>query len=325
MSLIRSASALVFGVVISIGAIVSSSAADLPVKAPPPPATPWVFDVHGNFDLNYQSSRVTGSGLLLYPTSSSLLQPSGGLKLDIYKDPSGFINSFSVYGGTWFESWLDSPVGARHWTETDWWGGFTVGFAKYWSFTAEYVQFLFPGGGSVDNYDATLAFNDSSFWPIALNPYVTVWTVANGGPAVPLGSTHGTRVTVGIGPSVTPWKPIPLTLTFPLAITMAPSDFWNRNDGTTNFCGTTNTLPCSLNSVGFVLAGVDAKYMLDAYIPKRLGNWYIKGGVHYFHIANDALLAAQTSVTPGGTGVVGTFADAHKDIVVLNTGIGFSF
>ena len=37
--------------------------------------------------------------------------------------------------------------------------------------------------------------------------------------------------------------------------------------------------------------GIDAKYMLDAYIPKRLGSWYVKAGVHYFHIANDALLA----------------------------------
>jgi hypothetical protein len=42
------------------------------VKATPV-ATPWVFDVHGGFDLNFQSSRVTGSGLLLYPTNSSLM------------------------------------------------------------------------------------------------------------------------------------------------------------------------------------------------------------------------------------------------------------
>jgi hypothetical protein len=288
-------------------------------------ASPWVFDVHGGFDLNYQSSRVTGSGLLLYPTSSSLLQPSINLKLDVYKDPMGFINSFSVYGGLWNEEWLSTPVGVRHWTEMDWWAGFTVGFAKYWSVTGEFVQFVFPGGGSVDNYDFTLAFNDAGFWPVAFNPYVTVWYVANGGPAVPLGSTHGTRFTVGVAPSVTPWKPIPVTLTFPAAITFAESSYWNRNDGTTSFCGTSNAMPCATDSAGFALLGVDAKLMLDSVIPKRLGNWYLKGGVHYFHIFNDALLAAQTSVTPGGTGVVGTFADAHKDIVVLNTGVGFSF
>ena len=57
----------------------------------------------------------------------------------------GFINSFSVYGGIWNESWLDAPPRTRKWTEMDWWGGFTVGFAKYWSITAEHVEFLFPG------------------------------------------------------------------------------------------------------------------------------------------------------------------------------------
>ncbi len=327
MSVIRTTRALLVGAVLSLGGAACLSvatAADLmPVKAAPV-ATPWVFDVHGGFDLNFQSSRVTGSGLLLYPTNSSLMQPSAGLKLDIYKDPMGFINSFSVYGGIWNESWLDAPARTRKWTEMDWWGGFTVGFAKYWSFTAEHVEFLFPGGGSVYNYDFTLAFNDSSFWSVAFNPYVTVWYVAKGGPAVPLGEVHGTRFTIGVAPSVTPWKPIPLSFTFPTSITVADSKFWNRNDGTTNFCGLTNNLPCSLSNVGFVTTGIDAKYVLDAYIPKRLGSWYLKAGVHYFHIANDALLANQT-IFGGGTGVVTTFANAKQDIFIFNGGTGFSF
>jgi len=323
MSLIRAASALLVGAAISLGVVGSSAAADLlPVKAKAPPATPWVLDVHGGFDLNYQSSRVTGSGLLLYPTSSSLLQPSAGLRLDIYKDPTGFINSFSVYGGVWSESWLDSPPATRHWQEVDWWGGFTVGFAKYWRFTAEFVQFAFPSGGSVNNVNFTVGFDDSSFWPIAFNPYITVWYVASGGPAVPLGEEHGTRFTVGVAPTVTPWQTIPLSLTFPVSVTFADTKFWNREDGTTSFCGTLNNLPCDADNFGFFLAGVDAKYTLG-WVPKRLGSWYVKGGLHYYRIMNDALLAGQTAVA--GTNVVGTFDDAHKDIIVLNTGIGFTF
>ena len=74
----------------------------------------------------------------------------------------------------------------------DWWGGFTVGFAKYWTFTGEHVEFVFPGGGSVYNYDFTLAFNDGGLWPwpVAFNPFVTFWYVADGG-AVPLGTSTG--------------------------------------------------------------------------------------------------------------------------------------
>src|SRR5882757_3734593 len=44
-------------------------AADMPVlKAPPP--SPWVLDIHGSVDFDVANSRVTGGGLLLYPTSS---------------------------------------------------------------------------------------------------------------------------------------------------------------------------------------------------------------------------------------------------------------
>jgi hypothetical protein len=57
-------------------------------------------------------------------------------------------------------------------------------------------------------------------------------------------------------------------------------------------------------------------------VPKRLGSWYLKASGHYYHIYNDALLAAQT---PAGTGVVATFADAHRDIFVGTGSIGFSF
>ena len=72
--------------------------ADMPVlKAPP--ASPWVFDVHGFVDFTVANSRVTGGGMLLYPTSSTIVQPSMGVSLDIYKNSSGFINSFSAFVG----------------------------------------------------------------------------------------------------------------------------------------------------------------------------------------------------------------------------------
>src|SRR5262245_13615617 len=56
--------------------------AEMIVKAPPP--SPWVLDVHGFVDFSFGNSRVTGGGMLLYPTSSFLVQPSVGVSLDIY-------------------------------------------------------------------------------------------------------------------------------------------------------------------------------------------------------------------------------------------------
>ena len=69
--------------------------------------------------------------------------------------------------------------------------------------------------------------------------------------------------------------------------------------------------------------GLQAKYSLEAFIPKRLGSWYVKGGVQYYHIVNESLLAAQT--VAGGVGSVATFPDAKRDIVVGFAGIGFGF
>jgi len=54
--------------------------------------------------------------------------------------------------------------------------------------------------------------------------------------------------------------------------------------------------------------------------PKRLGTWYVKAGVQYYHIANDALLAAQQF-----NFATTTFPGAKDDIVLVNGGFGFSF
>ena len=63
MSIFKSASALVAGAVMSIGAVASSSvatAADLPVKAKVPVIGASVpLDVHGYFDLTFATTRVT--------------------------------------------------------------------------------------------------------------------------------------------------------------------------------------------------------------------------------------------------------------------------
>ncbi len=59
---------------------------------------------------------------------------------------------------------------------------------------------------------------------------------------------------------------------------------------------------------------------IDFLIPTRLGNWYISGGVQYYHLINDSLLLAQTFV-----GTASSFSSAHRDVTVGFAGIGFTF
>jgi hypothetical protein len=320
------AAALNVGVMYS-GSI--ASAADMPVKAlPPPPASPWVFDVHGFADLTVANTRVTGSGLYLYPRAA-VVQPSLGLSLDIYKDPKGFINSFSVFGGVWNETWTDPrlPVSGRHWQEMDWWAGASVGFAEHWKISAQHLEFLFPGGGAAINDTATLSFDDSYLgWLITFNPYINAFYTERGGSVVFLGKrTDAIRFDAGISPTYSFLKStgIPFTITAPISVAFGPSEFWNRNDGTTNFCGPLTNAPCALSNVGYYSAGLQGKLALDSVVPKRLGNWYVKGGVQWYHLDNDALLAAQT--VAGGIGSVPNFPSAKRDIAVVSGSTGFSF
>src|SRR5467141_1199085 len=105
-----------------------ASAADLPVKAPPPPA--FEFDVHGFVDLSFKNDYITPRGLLVTNTGLTT-QALMGLALDLYKDKGGFVNLISVYGGMWNDVWSkqNHPI-VKDWNEVDWFLGVSVKFAR---------------------------------------------------------------------------------------------------------------------------------------------------------------------------------------------------
>src|SRR2546425_11451088 len=62
----RCAWALVVGATLGFGGMLSGSptlAADLPVKAPPPPPAAPEFDIHGFFDISFKNDYITPRGL----------------------------------------------------------------------------------------------------------------------------------------------------------------------------------------------------------------------------------------------------------------------
>ncbi len=271
MSIIKSATAFVAGAALSLGAAAwasAASAADMPVKAA---ATPTVgasvpLDVHGYLEFQFANNRVTPGGLLIYPNRGFLYHTDIGLSVDIYKNPTGFINSFQVFGGIWNEYWTEPPVGGQEWQERDWWVGFTVGFAQHWSFSFSHVQFKLPSGPSAYNYAFSLAYDDSylGYW-LTFNPFVNVFYNAAGFTNIPTGS-NTYRVEIGVKPGFSLQKgwDIPLSVSFPTWVTVAPKSYYNRNDYTTNLCGTTGTAPCSLSNARHGLDRPAAQVRADA-------------------------------------------------------------
>ena len=321
---------------ISLGT--GASAADMPLKAPPAPVSPFVFDVHGFFDVSFKNDYITPRGLLVTNTGLTT-QILSGMALDIYKDKSGFINDISVYGGVWNDLWSkqhDPHVGS--WNEFDWFIGGDVKFAQSWKFGVQYIEFLPPANDLATSFPSTernvefsLSYDDSWLaWPISFHPYAKLFYAASGPSTVVLGKRGNTYdVELGLVPTwdTQKYTGIPLVFTAPTWVTVGPTSYWNRNDGTTNFCGPTSSLACPLSNSGVVSTGLTGKLALDSVIPKRLGSWYVDAGFQYYHILNDALLAAQifTGSAGGASNVFGTFPNSHRDVAVGFAGFGFNF
>ena len=340
MLCIKQGAALLVSAALGLGAACSAAvAADmaaLPRKAPPP--SPFVLDVHGFVDVTFKNTSVTPRGLMVREYSGLTTQVANGIAIDVYKDPGGFINGISFYAGTWNDIWSknnDPRVGS--WAEFDWWVGTSIKFARHWKFGVEYVEFLSPTTVATSfpaterNFEFSLAYDDSHWgYAIVINPYVKLFYAASGPSTVVLGKGGNTYdVEIGMVPTFDTKKytGVPLVFSAPTWITVGPKSYWNRQDGTTNFCGLLSNAPCATSNAGVFSTGLQAKYMLEPMIPKRIGSWYVKGGFQYYHIINEALLGAQvlTGAAGGASGVAGTFPNAHKDIVIGYGGFGFTF
>ena len=302
--------------------VTGAMAADLPSKKSVPALVDEESAVHGYVDMTFANTRVTGGGFLIYPRSG-LFQTEAGLSFDLYKNKTAFINSFTVFGGAWSETWTSPPVGGRHWQEVDWWVGASVGFADHFKLSAQLLTFQFPGGGSIKNATATLSYDDSYLgWPITINPYINLFYNYGGLSAMPMGKTGTYRVDIGVNPTYSFKKSagIPLTLSAPTWIALAPKNFTYVPTPANRVCGPLSNLTCATNTASLFSTGLQAKYSLENVVPKKFGSWYLKAGVQYYHLMNDAVIGTQVRA-----GTYATFPQAKKDILVVSGGIGVSF
>jgi hypothetical protein len=311
------ATALVLGVA-SFGS--GATAADMPIKAPPPPPAP-TLDIHGFGDISIKNDYITPRGLLVTNTGLTT-QILSGLAWDIYKNKTGFVNNVSVYGGVWNDLWSKQnhpQVGS--WNEFDWFVGGSVKFAQDWKFDSMYIEFLSPPHNFriERNFQFTLSYDDSRWntW-LPINPYVRLWYAASGDSTVVTGKMGQVYyVELGATPTLDLNKyNVPLVLTVPTWVSVGPSDYWNR--GLTG-CGASIFTPCAAQNAGVFTTGLTGRVPLK-FVPPNLGNWSVYAGFQYYYLINDSLLLAQTMV-----GTAPTYLTAHRDIGLGFAGLSFNF
>jgi hypothetical protein len=355
----RYASTLAVGAIVGLGVAgfgSAASAADLPLKAPPAPASsPFVLDIHGFVDISIKNDYITPRGLVVHD-SGLASQYLMGMVFDVYKDKNGFIQDISFNAGFWNDLWSkqnDAHVGS--WNEFDWFIGAEIKFAQKWKFGVTYIEFLPPAHDLITsfpsnerNVEFTLSYDDSGMWgpyPFAFNPYVRGWYAASGPSNVVLGKGGDTGYAeFGITPTYDFKKTYgyAFTLSAPTWFSVGPSDYWNKNvfiagsaadiqsrffAGATNFCGPQSNQACSTSNVGVISSGLTGKWDLAAYIPPRLGAWYLKAGFQWYHQANDALRAAQifTGAASNKPNVYGNFTQTNSDEIQGFLATGFTF
>jgi hypothetical protein len=315
----------------TISAAGAASAADLPSKKSVPSlVAEEPSAIHGFMDFGYANGRVTGGGNPLYASGAALFQSDVGAAIDLYKSKSGLINSFSVFAGVWAEDLTNPAAGHTRMQEYDWWAGASVGFADYYKLTVQSLQFQLqatdkanPGAQVVvKNATASLSYDDAHLGlPIALNPSVTViYNLSGGATLMPLGDTSTYRVDLAIAPGYSFLKSagIPLSLSVPTSISLGPTNDYYLSSY--KGCGSANAVKnsgsaCSTSTFEMFSTGLQAKYDLGQFIPKKFGSWTAKAGVQYYQFLSDALKANQG----------GAMSSRKSNSTVISAGLGVSF
>jgi hypothetical protein len=271
-------------------------------------------DVHGFVDVLFKNDYITPRGLL--DTNTGLTtQINVGLSLDLYKNPSNFLNSLSIVGFVWNDLWSKQHhPKVESWNEMDWGVGFASRIAEDLRFDILFTQFLSPPGNfrPENNIETTLAYEDRRWRPFAFNPYVRWFWAVSGDSTVVVGKRGRTfDVEIGMLPTFDfQHFNFPLILKAPTWITVGPASFWN---------GGKLGIKSERSNCGVFSTGLKGEIPLG-FIPKRIGAWYIDVGVQYYHLINDNLLKAQTITLHKPF-----LHNTHRNIVVAAAGIGFRF
>jgi hypothetical protein len=210
---------------------------------------------------------------VLQENSGLIYQPSIGINATLYEGED-FISSLDVYASIWNSIHTKSQpadTSNRHWFETDYVVGASMGLPAGFTFDAALVFYTYPatGTGAITELDLTLAYDDADLmagWNLpALNPYVLFATEL-----AAAGSGENSYLEVGMEPSFAIYEAedFPLTLSIPVALGLDLGDYYGDE------------------LFGHVTFGAVLSTPLN-FMPVEFGAWEASAGVMVVYAAND--------------------------------------
>jgi hypothetical protein len=212
---------------------------------------------------------------IIVESKGVITQPYADLYLKLYSG-DGFINSFSLQAGIWNDFSSTGQVAKeghdlQSWTEFDWDAGFIVKFAKRFSLSSVFLQYVSPS----DAYrlgrfiNSTLSFDDSGLLDknFSLQPSLTfLYELSGPGHAGLRG--HSWYFSPQIAPNYTFFRhsSTPVTVSVPIYAGL----------GSGFYAGKT---------LGYFAFGPQVSVKLG-FVPQQFGTWTFSAGYRYYHLGS---------------------------------------
>ncbi len=254
------------------------------------------------FNLEIADKYVTPRGMIVH-NDGVTFQPLLLIFLNAYKG-QGFINSVTLFGGTWWDFTTDpvsrhAPYGSPDktgWTEMDPIGGIEFGFAKNFKLDVTYTSFYerIEDIETSHHLETKLSFDDSDYLKaFALHPYVSYWQELQGkatdadvpykvfGPSAASGShpepNSSFYFDIGIDPSYTFHNLWDFKIEAPCRLLVSDNRFYGE------YYKSSSTLGIGLYELG-LKGSIPLKF-----IPASAGHWSIHAGFKYMNFVDDNL------------------------------------
>jgi hypothetical protein len=237
--------------------------------------------ITGDLGVTFVSQYIS-RGVVL-ENQSVIAQPFADLYFKLYEG-DGFVNKVSLILGIWAsineektDRGLVSGAGFSStdaWYEFDYTPGVAITFAKYFTLTSSFFQFLSPNDGfaTFSGINFRLDIDDSSLLgAFALKPHFTYLREIENKAGT--GADEGNYYEVGIAPALPAFGPV--TVTIPVTAGFGSDDFY----------GSLNSDTGAIDDewFGYVSAGVNVAYLMS-FIPECYGTWTATAGATYYYL-----------------------------------------
>lgn len=247
--------------------------------------------VTGVLDLPLTNTYINNRGVIS-EDKGIVFQPSLMLSLNFYQG-DGPISNVSGTLGMWnsvhskFRG-VEADTTAENWFEVDLVTGLSVTFLKDWTFSLGYEYWQSP----IDAFAPTqlltlrLAYADTflkGLMPnmpgeLTINPYIFFLIELNNKAAAPLTVGESFYFELGFSPKYV-FAGYPLAIELPTFLLFPGDHFYSTN-----------------SALGVFGTGVKVTAPLT-FINERYGKWSVNGGVKYYYLANDGVVAGNTAFT----------------------------